>query len=127
MGDLFCIRNSANTSIEPFWYPFPPSSSTGMPDNSSSLGVELHGLWLQSDELAKRLLHSDLAIYTTLGPVAFVPFAQIASILFATRQPTPAEAPAASQPKSGAKKVKIAAKARPHKNATNTRQRAKSG
>lgn len=51
------------------------------------LGVELNGLWLQSDELTERLLprdHEDLALY---APAAFVPFAQIAGVMVATNTP----------------------------------------
>jgi hypothetical protein len=51
------------------------------------LGVELNGLWLQSDELTERLLprdHEQLASYT---PMAFVPFAQIAGVMVATSTP----------------------------------------
>lgn len=51
-------------------------------------GVELHGLWLQSDDLAKRMLNKDMQAYASAGPVIFVPFAQIAGVLFATRAPT---------------------------------------
>ena len=75
------------------------------------VGAELHGLWLQSDELAKRLLHADMATYATAGPVAFVPFAQIASVLFATRQPTSSPAPAAAPPAASTSNSKPMAKA----------------
>ncbi len=57
------------------------------------LGVEFNGLWLQSEELTRRLLlqdHRDLASYR---PAAFVPFAQIASVMVAT-SPTPPAAQA---------------------------------
>jgi hypothetical protein len=61
------------------------------------LGVELNGLWLQSDELTERLLpreHEDLALYT---PAAFVPFAQIAGVMVATNaSPSVAETGEAS-------------------------------
>jgi hypothetical protein len=53
------------------------------------VGVELNGLWLQSDELAERLLHSDMREYQSAGPLAFIPFAQIAAVLFATRATAP--------------------------------------
>lgn len=93
------------------------------------LGVELHGLWLQSDELAKRLLHADQSIYSTMGPVVFVPFAQIASVLFSTRQPSPVEAPAAPQPKDKATKAEPTSRATmpPENRAVKTRPRNKSG
>jgi hypothetical protein len=64
------------------------------------LGVELHGLWLQSDELTKRLLHNDMQMYASAGPVVFVPFAQIAGVLVATQVPVMRSAPAASKPKT---------------------------
>ena len=81
------------------------------------LGIELNGLWLQSDELTERLLprdHEQLASYT---PMVFVPFAQIAGVMVATSpapsdapngatsadtgsdKPTPAKAPAESKPR----------------------------
>lgn len=49
------------------------------------LGAELHGLWLQSDELTQRLLPEDKRDLLTKASVAvFVPFAQIAGVLVAT-------------------------------------------
>jgi|SRR5450759_3705665 hypothetical protein len=60
------------------------------------LGAEINGLWLQSDELTKRLLPSDSADLARLQPVVFVPFAQIAGVLVATgvpEQPAAAAAP----------------------------------
>jgi hypothetical protein len=48
------------------------------------LGAELNGLWLQSDELTRRLLaghEGDLP--ATSAPAVFVPFAQIAGVLVA--------------------------------------------
>jgi hypothetical protein len=48
------------------------------------LGVELHGLWLQSEELRRRLLpreRRDAA--ATVSAAVFVPFAQIAGVLVA--------------------------------------------
>jgi hypothetical protein len=52
------------------------------------LGAEATGLWLQSDELAKKLLPEDRQIYASAGPVVFVPFAQIAGVLVVTSVPT---------------------------------------
>jgi len=51
------------------------------------LGVEVHGLWLQSEELTRRLASEDTSGCESLDPVVFVPFAQIASVMFATRLP----------------------------------------
>ena len=50
-------------------------------------GVELHGLWLQSEELTERLLPEDKQEYTSasVSLAVFVPFAQIAGVLVATR------------------------------------------
>jgi hypothetical protein len=49
------------------------------------LGAELHGLWLQSEDLARRLLQEDNHGYASAAPVVFVPFAQIAAVLIATK------------------------------------------
>jgi hypothetical protein len=51
------------------------------------MGAELHGLWLQSDELTQRLLSGDQQALASLAPVVFVPFAQIAGVLVATGTP----------------------------------------
>lgn len=50
-------------------------------------GVEVHGLWLQSKELTRRLASEDTAGCESLDPVVFVPFAQIAGLMLATRLP----------------------------------------
>ncbi|GEM_PF-5252547 len=60
------------------------------------VGVEIHGLWLQSDELTRRLLSKDLSGYADMAPVIFVPFAQIAGVLVPTQAPTGAPPPAAA-------------------------------
>jgi hypothetical protein len=63
------------------------------------LGVELPGVWLQSDELTTRLLPEHMDQYATAGPAVFVPFAHIAGILVPTARPaTAAPAPAATAP-----------------------------
>jgi hypothetical protein len=65
------------------------------------LGVELPGVWLQSDELTTRLLPEEMAQYATAGPAVFVPFAHIAGILVPTTRPTtttPAPAADATTP-----------------------------
>jgi hypothetical protein len=51
------------------------------------LGAELNGLWLQSDELARRLLPDDRQDFASLAPAVFVPFAQIAGVLVVTGMP----------------------------------------
>jgi len=70
------------------------------------LGAEVSGLWLQSDELAKKLLPEDRQIYASAGPVVFVPFAQIAGVLVVTSAPTTQPVPpadAATTPTRAAK------------------------
>ena len=52
------------------------------------MGVELTGLWLQSDELTKRLVPEDRRELASLSPVIFVPFAHIAGVLVATVAPS---------------------------------------
>jgi hypothetical protein len=54
------------------------------------LGVELPGVWLQSDELTTRLLPEQMTQYAAAGPAVFVPFAHIAGILVPTTQPAAA-------------------------------------
>jgi hypothetical protein len=63
------------------------------------LGVELTGLWLQSDELTKRLVPEHRRDLATLAPAVFVPFAHIAGVLVTTIAPTPAATDSAPQAK----------------------------
>jgi hypothetical protein len=51
------------------------------------LGVEMNGLWLQSEELTHRLLRDEDEELAKLSPAVFVPFAQIAGVLLATSMP----------------------------------------
>lgn len=51
------------------------------------LGVELNGLWLQSDQLTERLLGDEGHQLAQLNPAVFVPFAQIAGVIVATSMP----------------------------------------
>jgi hypothetical protein len=53
------------------------------------LGAELNGLWLQSEELTRRLLPDDARDLAALAPAVFVPLAQIAGVLVATAAPAP--------------------------------------
>jgi hypothetical protein len=57
------------------------------------LSVDMIGLWLESDELATRLLGDQCQNYASAEPVVFVPFTQIAGVLVATKaatiQPSP--------------------------------------
>jgi hypothetical protein len=56
------------------------------------LAIEFHGLWLQSEELAARLLHEDNHPYSSdTEPAVFVAYAQIAGILVATAAPAHSE------------------------------------
>jgi hypothetical protein len=48
------------------------------------LGIELHGLWLQSDDLTRRLLSDETDEYAATEPAVFVPFAQIAGVIVPT-------------------------------------------
>lgn len=78
------------------------------------LGAELHGLWLQSDELTRRLLRGDERGLAATSPAVFVPFAQIAGVLIAgvpakIPQQRPDKAPA-----SAAARTRARTKARPH-------------
>ena len=62
------------------------------------LGAEITGLWLQSEELTKRLLTSESGDMASLEPAVFVPFSQMAGVLVATavpQQPTVTTAPPA--------------------------------
>jgi hypothetical protein len=53
------------------------------------LGIELHGLWLQSDDLTQRLLSDETDEYAATEPVVFVPFAQIAGVMVPTTLEVP--------------------------------------
>ncbi len=52
------------------------------------LGVEMNGLWLQSDELTGRLLPGDKEGLASTSRAVFVPFAQIAGVLAGAESPT---------------------------------------
>ena len=52
------------------------------------IGAELNGLWLQSEELKKRLLSDDTPRHIVqMESSVFVPFAQIAAVLVPTGPP----------------------------------------
>jgi hypothetical protein len=53
------------------------------------IGAELNGLWLQSEELTRRLLPDDARDLAAQAPAVFVPLAQIAGVLVATAAPAP--------------------------------------
>jgi hypothetical protein len=65
------------------------------------LGIELHGLWLQSDDLTRRLLSDETDEYAATEPAVFVPFAQIAGVMvpttLAVRLPPGAKGTAAAE------------------------------
>jgi hypothetical protein len=64
------------------------------------VGFEVHGLWLQSQELNERLLNEEMREIAEASPVVFVPFAQIAGVLVPTDLPvTP---PQEAAPATGA-------------------------
>jgi len=62
-------------------------------------GAELNGLWLQSEELARRLLPRELADHAALAPAIFVPLAQIAGVMIAA-PPSVQSAPVSTTPTS---------------------------
>jgi hypothetical protein len=49
------------------------------------IGVEVHGLWLQSDELTGRLLPGEMERFASMAPIIFVPFSQIGGVVIGTR------------------------------------------
>jgi hypothetical protein len=68
-------------------------------------GVDDHGLWLDSQHMNERLLGDDKKDYTTVGSGAFVPFAQIAGVLFVTAAPQ--ALPPAADDKSAAAQAAV--------------------
>jgi hypothetical protein len=63
------------------------------------LGTELNGLWLQSEELTRRLLPEDKrGLAATTSTAVFVPFAQIAGVLVAAGPATDPQQEAESSP-----------------------------
>jgi hypothetical protein len=75
-------------------------------------GADLHGLWLQSDALTRRLLPEDQQDLATIPTAVFVPFAQIAGVLVATG-PAPDPPQEDSAPAAGAGRGKARAKSTP--------------
>lgn len=69
------------------------------------LGVEINGLWLQSEELTDRLLREECRELAKMNPAVFVPFAQIAGVLIATTIPAD-ECTKKTPPPSSPKRVK---------------------
>ncbi|MBZ5494666.1 MAG: hypothetical protein LAO76_27380 [Acidobacteriia bacterium] len=53
------------------------------------VGAELHGLWLESDELTKRLLPDHKKAYASAASAVFIPFSQIAGVIVATSPAVP--------------------------------------
>ncbi len=49
------------------------------------LDIEAQGLWLQSEELSRRLLSDEMQALVSAEPAVFVPFAQIAGVLAPTK------------------------------------------
>jgi hypothetical protein len=49
------------------------------------LDIEAQGLWLQSEELNRRLLSDEMQALVSAEPAVFVPFAQIAGVLVPTK------------------------------------------
>jgi hypothetical protein len=66
-------------------------------------GVDLPGgLWLQSDDLSRRLLADDKQVLVSASPVVFVPFAQIAGVLIPTTLPADFVSGSAQRPRVAA-------------------------
>jgi hypothetical protein len=74
------------------------------------LAAEVTGLWLQSSELADKLLPEDWKDYGSAGPVVFIPFAQIGGVLVLTGIVTQAP-PTAGLPEPAARAAKSKSKA----------------
>jgi hypothetical protein len=73
-------------------------------------GVDLPGgLWLQSDDLSRRLLADDQQVLVSASPVVFVPFAQIAGVLIPTT--LPADLVSSAQPPAAAASTRAKDKA----------------
>ena len=53
------------------------------------LAADLIGLWLQSEDLARRLTPDDAGHLASMQAIVFVPFAQIAGVLIPTSMPEP--------------------------------------
>jgi hypothetical protein len=71
------------------------------------LGAELNGLWLQSEELTRRLLPRELGDHATLAPAVFVPLAQITGVLIAAPSTSaPAGPPAGAASRTEPKREK---------------------
>jgi hypothetical protein len=75
-------------------------------------GADLHGLWLQSDELTRRLLPKDQQDLATIPAAVFVPFAQIAGVLVAAA-PSPGPAQEDAAPSAGAVRGRTRARSTP--------------
>lgn len=80
-----CINKSVFVSL-------PTLFDDGMCRAFTLRGIELTGLWLQSDELTKRLVPEHRSDLASLAPVVFVPFANIAGVLVPTIPPAAAAA-----------------------------------
>jgi hypothetical protein len=88
------------------------------------LGVELHGLWLQSNDLSQRLLADNQQVLISASPVVFVPFAQIAGVLIPTTSPRVLELSGAqSRPAEAGARVKDTADSAPRAPAAGVTQK----
>ena len=75
------------------------------------LGIEAQGLWLQSEELSRRLLAKEMHAFVVAEPAVFVPFAQIAGVLVPTKAIPPGlsqEDPASPQAAAPRRKTRTA-------------------
>ncbi|SRR5229473_2679569 len=53
------------------------------------VGAELHGLWLESDELTRRLLPEHKKAYASAQSAVFIPFSHIAGVIVAASPAVP--------------------------------------
>ncbi len=64
------------------------------------LGAEFNGLWLQSEELTRRLAPDDGSQLAEMKPVVFVPYAQMAGVVIGTSAAEPPKEPTAAKPRA---------------------------
>jgi hypothetical protein len=77
------------------------------------LGIEAQGLWLQSEELSRRLLSEEMQAMVATAPAVFVPFTQIAGVVVPTKSvpPRPSDSAAAAPKETAASRRSRTAKA----------------
>ncbi|SRR6266481_5873692 len=73
----------------------PSFSHDEQPHSYTLVGIEPSGLWLESEELERKLYPSDKQQTSSATKAAFVPFSQISYVLDGTHILTPAQESAA--------------------------------